>query len=94
MAEGGLFVEVSQDDPWREVSGYFCTWEHAASWCTAGESGKAFDVVFPEMESLTRRERVRSVVEPVGVFALFIWACALMLIGAWTAATWIFPIHD
>ncbi len=94
LAENGVGVDVEMDDPFRIANGYFCSWEHAASWFATGESDKDFDVIFPEGTSLTRRERLWEAVEPVGVFILFLWAIALMLIGSWTAANWIFPFNE
>lgn len=88
-----MWVEASKEDPFRVANGYFCSWEHAASWFATGESDKDFDVVFAEDRPPTKLERLWEAVEPIGVLVLLLWACGLMLIGAWTAANWIFPFN-
>lgn len=86
----GTDVSVSlnrwESDEFLDVG--FCSWEHAAEWFARGE---------PEMNTWddypdpTRREIWFDRIENVLVPVLFLWACALMLLGAWTAANWIFP---
>lgn len=90
----GVIVEATKEDPFRVASGYFCSWEHAASWVAAGESGKDFDVIFPKAVPLRGRERLWNAVEPVVAFAFFMLTCALIVIGSWTAANWVFPFAN
>jgi hypothetical protein len=86
--EDPVRVEVERFDPHRWVYGYFCSWEHASAWFAAGEP--KFEMV--KLERVEDR-RLWDRVEPTFAFFIFLWAVVLILIGAWTAANWLFPIQ-
>ena len=71
-----LFLEVTQEEPWRLVNGAFCTQAHAAEWLARPLPEEPPRVAVP---SLTPRERLYSVALGLGV----VWTLGLAGLGAY-----------